>query len=124
MKRVLFTLACLLLLTATLSAQETNKVEISVDSVRNVKEYAGNYHYKIDGYNEVATVTAINDSVLSISAYLGEARIKRIGKDKFTVIGYSGTIEFISGEANKIKKLKATIEDAGIYNVEAIKEEK
>ena len=117
MKRLLFTLACVLFLSTAINAQE------KVDSVRNVKEYAGKYLYKADGYNEVATVTVINDSILNISAYLGEARIKRVGKDKFTVTEYGGTIEFIPDGSNKITKLKATIEEAGIYNIEAIKEE-
>ena len=124
MKRILFTLVSMLFLTTMLNAQEIIKVENRVDSVRNVKDYAGKYLFKVDGYDEVATVSVVNDSILNISAYLGEARIKRIGKDKFRVTEYGGTIEFIPGESNKIKKLKATIEDAGIHNVEAIKEEK
>ena len=126
MKRVLYVLVCLSFLSTTLNAQkitDESKGE-KKDSVRNIKEYAGTYLFEANGDEAEAVVEVISDSVLYITAYMGEAYIKRNKKDNFSLTEYSGTIEFFADELNKIKGLRATINDAGLFNVEARKKDK
>ena len=129
MKRILYALVCLFFLSTTISAQsateataEKSKVE-KKDSVRNIKEYVGTYLFEADGEEEEAVIAIINDSILHISAYIGEAYIKRDKNDKFILTQYEGTIEFTADKSNKIKGIIATINEAGIYKLEARKKE-
>ena len=129
MKRVLYAFICLMFLSTALYTQSaTTDVasvnDIQADPVRNAKEYAGRYFFKANGADEEVVVTVINDSLLNVSAYMGEGYVQRTVKDKFNFTGFNGTIEFISNESNKITGFKATIEDAGVYDLEARKEEK
>ena len=129
MKRVLYAFICLMFLSTALYTQSAITEVASVnekqaDPVRDVKEYAGRYIFSANGSNEVVVVSVVNDSLLNVSAYMGEGYIMRAEKDKFNFTAFDGFIEFIPNESNKIKGFKATIRDAGVYDLEARKEEK
>jgi|GEM_PF-4720437 len=129
MKRVLYAFICLMFLSTALYTQSaTTEVasvnEIQDDPVRDAKEYAGRYIFKANGADEVVVVTVINDSLLNVSAYMGEGYVKRAVKDKFKFTDFDGSIEFVSNESNKIVGFKATIEEAGVYDLDVRKEEK
>ena len=129
MKRVLYAFICLMFLSTALYTQSaTTKVanvnETQADPVRNVKEYAGRYVFDANGSVEVLIITVVNDSTLNVSASMGEATLQYAEKDKFLFAEFNGDVVFTADDSNKINGLLATLEDAGVYDLEARKEEK
>ena len=131
MKRVVSVFFSFLFLIVALSVQGATTVPVHENEsqgvtqdepVRAMKEYAGRYFFTANGSEEAVDITVVNDSLLNISAYMGEGYLKRIEKDKFAFTEYTGTVEFLLDESNKIKGFKATIEDAGVYDLEVRKE--
>ena len=129
MKRVLYAFICLMFLSTALYTQgATTEVasinEKQADPVRDAKEYAGRYVFNANGSDEVVIITVVNDSLLNVSASMGEAYIQRAEKDKFEFTSFNGFVEFTPNKSKKIIGFKLTIEDAGVYDLEARKEEK
>ena len=124
MKRVLYAFICVMFLSTALYTQSANVNETQADPVRDVKEYAGRYVFDANGSAEVLIITVINDSTLNVSASMGEATLKHAEKDKFLFAEFNGDVVFTADDSNKINGLLATLEDAGVYDLEARKEEK
>ena len=94
---LIFATACFV----TLHAQTT------VDSL---KEYTGKYKFP-DG-NPVPEVTvSIQNGVLFGSSAQGSSELKRIEKDIFEVVAYSGIATFKRNEQAKVVGIKIEVED-------------
>lgn len=90
----------------------------------NLQEYTGRYILPAGSLAEDAVVSVVNDTILNISATIGESNLEYLEEETFTMPQYGGTIIFIRDDSDKIQGLKVTIPMAGIVSLEAQKEVK
>ncbi len=90
----------------------------------NLQEYTGRYILPAGSLAEDAVVSVVNDTILNISATIGESNLEYLEEETFTMPQYGGAIIFIRDDSDKIQGLKVTIPMAGIVSLEAQKEVK
>lgn len=79
-------------------------------AVDSLKEYTGKYKFP-DG-SPVAEVTlTIENGVLFGSSAMGSSEFRRIEKDVFEVVAYSGTATFKRNDQSKVNGVKIEVED-------------
>ena len=75
-----------------------------------LKEYTGKY--KFPEGNPVTEVTVtLENGVLFGSSVMGSSELKRIEKDVFEVVAYSGTATFKRNDESKVNGVKLEVED-------------
>ena len=88
----------------------------------NLQEYTGRYIFPAGSLAEDAVVSVVNDTILNISASIGESDLEYLEEETFSMPQYGGTIIFVRDESNKIQGFKVTIPMAGIASLDAQKE--
>lgn len=88
----------------------------------NLQEYTGRYIFPAGSLAEDAVVSVVNDTILNISASIGESDLEYLEEETFTMPQYGGTIIFVRDDSNSIQGFKVTIPMAGIVSLDAQKE--
>jgi len=86
-----------------LSAQETPKQD-------SLQEYTGKYKFPEGSVVTEITVT-IENGVLYATSLMGNSELKKIEKDIFEVVAYSGKATFKRNEEAKLNGVKIEVED-------------
>lgn len=110
-----------ILLLITLSVVFTG---LNAQTKLNLQEYTGRYIFPAGSLAEDAIVSVVNDTILNISASIGECNLEYLEEETFTMPEYGGTIIFIRNDSNKIQGFKITIPMAGVEEMDANKEER
>lgn len=90
----------------------------------NLQDYAGRYIFPEGSLTESAIISIVNDTVLNISASIGECNLRYSKQEVFDLPQYGGDIVFYRNAANDVQGFKISIPMAGIENLEAYKEAK
>lgn len=79
-------------------------------AVDSLKEYTGKYKFP-DGSPVNEVTLTIENGVLFGSSAMGSSEFRRIEKDLFEVVAYSGTATFKRNEQSKVNGVKIEVED-------------
>ena len=75
-----------------------------------LKEYTGKY--KFPERSVVAEVNVVlENGILQASSVMGSSELKKIEKDLFEVVAYSGTAQFKRSQEGKINGVKIEVDD-------------
>lgn len=110
-----------ILLFITLSVVVT---ALNAQTELNLQKYTGRYIFPAGSLAEDAVVSLVNDSILNISASIGESNLEYVENETFSLPQYGGTLIFIRDDSKNIQGFRVTIPMAGIDNLEAKKEAK
>ena len=79
-------------------------------STDSLKEYTGKYKFP-----EGSVVTEVNivleNGILQATSMMGNSELKKIEKDLFEVVAYSGTAQFKRGQEGKVNGVKIEVDD-------------
>lgn len=89
-----------------------------------LQDYTGRYIFPEGSLAEDAVISIVNDTVLNITASVGECDLKHIKGDSFALPQYGGSIVFNRNTENKIDGFTVSIPMADIDTLEAHKEVK
>lgn len=90
----------------------------------NLQEYVGRYIFPEGSLTESAVISIVNDTILNISASIGECNLRYSKQDAFDLPQYGGDIIFYRNATNNIEGFKISIPMAGIENLDAQKDVK
>jgi hypothetical protein len=79
-------------------------------AVDSLKEYTGKYKFP-DGSPVTEVNLTIENGVLFGSSAMGSSEFRRIEKDVFEVVAYSGTATFKRNDQSKVNGVKIEVED-------------
>ncbi|MBB4034821.1 hypothetical protein GGR21_000708 [Dysgonomonas hofstadii] len=89
-----------------------------------LQDYTGHYVFPEGSLAEDAVISIVNDTVLNITASVGECDLKYVEGETFALPQYGGSIVFNRNAENKIDGFTVSIPMAGIDSLEACKEVK
>ncbi|GAB6122606.1 hypothetical protein JCM30204_37550 [Dysgonomonas termitidis] len=89
-----------------------------------LQDYTGRYVFPEGSLAEDAVISIVNDTVLNITASVGECDLKYVEGETFALPQYGGSIVFNRNAENKIDGFTVSIPMAGIDSLEARKEVK
>ena len=75
-----------------------------------LKEYTGKYKFP-EGSVVAEVIVVLENGILQASSVMGGSALKRIEKDLFEVVAFSGTAQFKRGQEGKINGVKIEVED-------------
>jgi Domain of unknown function (DUF3471) len=96
---VLFAMTC----SVVLNAQQAPAAD-------SLKEYTGKYKFP-DGSPVSEVTLTLQDGVLFGTSAMGSSEFKRIDKDLFAVVAYSGTATFKRNDQSKVNGVKIEVDD-------------
>lgn len=79
-------------------------------AIDSLKEYTGKYKFPDGSPVTEVTLTIENGTLFGASA-MGSSEFRRIDKDLFEVVAYSGTATFKRNEQSKVSGVKIEVED-------------
>lgn len=89
-----------------------------------LKDYVGRYVFPEGSLAEDAVISIVNDTILNISASIGECELEHVEGETFSLPQYGGTIIFNRNTEKEVEGFKVSIPMAGIDSLEAHKDSK
>lgn len=99
-------------------------IKMDAQTKLNLEEYTGRYIFPAGSLTEDVVISIVNDTILNISASIGESNLKYVENESFVLPEYGATLVFIRDDSKNIQGFKVTIPMAEIDNLEARREPK